>query len=467
MLLFSTVAVLAGPSSVSAQVQIASRDVSGASEADLRFIRAENAPLIASESFQFRPDGWIIGRVREGQTDFWRLSNPQPMENVELLQPELAAKLNRMTEQLGERGEYRAQAEAILSSAGFKGADLDASLAAGSVAWNTNMDWANVLQARLDDTHIFYVAFYTVHDHPNRAENVPVDAAIVLLPGAVSTRKPIEPAKPVSQRPFQVSQAAIDYARSGDYARCVQAGLGVTEDAQIGPGTNRAWQAWLAERKLPETKLTNENAGQACGAFLGKARPGIDRLYVQRFFFPLTDVGIPGILEGVQADPNFVPTATLDLPNTTMMFEYSEEKVEQAPIVSIGGTQQLPIGGFYFLSGTYEVEEPWRLLEQLTKRDHALAMFNFGNAVLRSFVEEQGGEMIITHDMLRFATDDLPAPDGTGDDVLWSDLGFLGDGRRLLAADIGFPEINNLRYVVLFADGDALAGSLMPGPPPG
>jgi len=155
---------------VTAQVYVSKAQVTGESEATLRFMRGNSAPAIAKETFFFRPDGWIIGRVRQGNSDFWNLTLPQPMDNIEFLEPDLAAELAIMADQIGAGGAYREQTEVLLASAGYQGSDLDAAMADGNVAWNTGMAWANVMQAAIGNTHVLYIAFYT-HVMTDRAQD--------------------------------------------------------------------------------------------------------------------------------------------------------------------------------------------------------------------------------------------------------------------------------------------------------
>ncbi len=180
----SLLTVAAASNSALAQVYVSEGQTSGISEADLRFMRGESAPFIAREAFHFRRDGWIIGRIRNGNSEFWGLTVPQSHDNIEFLAPDVANRLLQMTSQIGADGPYRAQIEEILASGGLRGADLDAALEARDVVWNTGMGWANVFQARLNDTYILFVAFYSEHEFPNPATDVPVDAALVALPGA-------------------------------------------------------------------------------------------------------------------------------------------------------------------------------------------------------------------------------------------------------------------------------------------
>ncbi len=260
------------PSTGSTQVLVSQGQSTGESTSDLRFVREPSAPTIAQESFHFRPDGWIIGRVRAGNSDFWGLTPPQAIKDISFFEPEKASMLNGITDQITKGGAYRSQTEAILGSAGFTGTELDAALEAGNVVWSTGMQWANVMQVGLDDAYVFYVAFYSVHEHPNRAENVPVDAAIVLRPGMEPRRAP--------DRFFAFSAAAEEFRRQafvtqGDakielFARCAQQFLldagfnprGV--DGAPGNGARAALADWSSSNDYPMPPFSLEYAFYIC-----------------------------------------------------------------------------------------------------------------------------------------------------------------------------------------------------------
>ncbi len=231
--------------------------------ANLRFVRDGSAPQIARESFRFRPDGWIEGRIREGNSDFWRLSSPQSADNIQLLEPELWKTLENALRQIGPDGKYRSAIEKILKSANLFGTDLDAALAENATAWNTNMGWANVLQVKLKGTHVFYVAFYAEHCCPDVARNVPVDAAIVPDPSFI-------PPSPVPL--FVDSQKARSHLSAKKYAHCAQQALldagfdpkGV--DGAPGPGARKALVAFSDANSITLPDFTRPNAAQICFA---------------------------------------------------------------------------------------------------------------------------------------------------------------------------------------------------------
>lgn len=261
----------------------------GESWADLRYMGDANAPVIAREVYYFSRN-LIACRSRQEQIDrnekCWGLSTPEPFGNIDLFEPEKAETLNQIAAQIGPDGAFRPQAELILQSAGYSGEDLDVAMANNFHAWNTGMDWANVLQVRMEDRHIFYVAFYKEHQG---AKDVPVDAAIVPLPG--TTRPEPRGYTPPSTGPLT---AADFYLIDGEYAKCAQQALldagfdpkGV--DGAPGKGARAALEGWSQANGIPLPAFTRDTAPQICHALTAKpAYPNADRQLVETNVWPV------------------------------------------------------------------------------------------------------------------------------------------------------------------------------------
>lgn len=203
--------------------------------------------------------------------------------------------------------------------------------------------------------------------------------------------------------------------------------------------------------------------GRVCGAFLQTPRTG-KQAFIVGALFPLTDPGVEGARDSIRQDPNFAPALDLNVPRVTNSVVFDSDKHFQTQVMLVDGDAGEIPEGYYFLPGTFQTDDDWLMLNELVKRDHALAMVNAMRNHLRQSTKEQVGELVVTWEMLTAATDDTPDGSGREDHVLWSDLGLLADGRKLVVADIWMPEAPTLRFVTFFADGKPIAGTMVPGP---
>ena len=166
--------------------------------------------------------------------------------------------LGEVLKQILPDGEYRPRVERLLADEGFASEDLDDALERNEYVWNTEVQWANVLQVRLGESHIFYIAFYKDHQG---AQNVPVDGAIVPNPSFTPPRP--EPL-------FVDSSRALAFRETGEYAKCAQQALldagfdpnGV--DGRPGGGARRALSAWSDANRITTPEFTQETASQVC-----------------------------------------------------------------------------------------------------------------------------------------------------------------------------------------------------------
>lgn len=411
----------------------------GENWADLQFVRNKNPRSIAREKYFFRQDGWITCRTRQQQIDAgegcWRLSNPQPILDIELLDPELAEFLNGMLAQISDGGASRAAIRAILSGAGLQIDDLDTAIAGDNYAWNTNMGWANILQVRLAASHILYVGFYAEHQGD---EDVAVDAAIVPFPGTESA-------------PSARSPDALVFLATGEYAKCAQQALldagfdprGV--DGAPGPGARAALEAWANANGLPMPPFTGDFAAQICHVLTSvRVHPQAPRSLSEAIVWPVWSGSV----------------------------FYNENKADVS--FAMDGAAALQVSAINFRNGlrfgnqdNRDMDLPWRpagvvLLDGRDGRDtvgdgsqtrFASDMLRLIDAMTPDTGKRSLEQMTSRTDSLRHALGADIEPRRTYRDVFWSIVDHV-DGRDIVAADFSLDADRADRRIVIFMAND-------------
>ena len=261
----------------------------GETWADLRFLRAAGAPVIARERYTISR-AWLFCRIRQSDLDAGKecaqLGQREPMGNIELFEPEKLPFFNGLLDQIGPDGPARQQTLSILESGALTGQDLDAAIADKQLVWNTNSDWATFLQVRVNEDFLYYVAFY---DNYEGANDVAVDGALIPYPGVTMP-------EPRGYTPPKTGPltAADFYLADGEYAKCAQQALldagfdpkGV--DGAPGNGARAALEGWSQANGVPLPTFTRDTAPQICHALTAKpAYPDADRHLMETNVWPI------------------------------------------------------------------------------------------------------------------------------------------------------------------------------------